>query len=215
MFTLKLGILRVLVFFALRCKLYYMWSRLYRAINRNLAWDVALPKIGNEEELTKILATLKWAADDWTELWDAIATPQQAWATHRAGKPVGDCDEYSVISAELLRPFLSGLPFPITRGGYITILEVGILSVPWTWPGGTSGHNVCMFSYVSGSNKYWAYVGNWFGGGVRWGFHSREELIKDILKIVKGRGVNRISALGAAYVKPDLQLVKWWSAKSF
>ncbi len=215
MFTIKLWVLRILVFLVLRCKIYYVWSRVYRWLYAGDTGKVALPTINNEAELTGILSKIKWKEDTWKELWDAVATPQMVWVGMTKDLPTGnDCDEFSVLATELLRPFIKGKQFVCNRGGSISILEVGMLSVPWTWPGGSNGHNVCMFSYNDGERIKWAYVGNWFGGAVRWSFDSCESVIADVLLTARKSGSSTLRPLGAAYADYKLKLIKWWPASS-
>ena len=103
---MKKFILKIGVWFALKCRLYYIWSKIYRFFRERKFRNVELPYYETLDALEEELGKMVWREDDWTMLWDAISTPQ---ATYGRYKPRKDYEEYiSTLSA----PVSGNSPYP-------------------------------------------------------------------------------------------------------
>ena len=205
--TVKVWILRRLTWLALKGRLYYVWSKVYRFLFERKHRDTPIPGFVSMSGVTGFIGKMAWRKDTWVMLFDAISSPQATIARHLAGKKAGDCDDISLVAAACIRDML--------RRGYLKetmeVVEVGLLSVPWVDKNGkTGGHNVCAFSYkvpVSGSYVInWAHMSNWHGGEVRDGaggraFGSLKDVVRDVLA---GR-----TSLGWAFANVDLELLRY------
>jgi hypothetical protein len=83
----------------------------------------------------------------------------------------------------------------------------GLLSVPFLLNGKLGGHNVGVFRYRWGSENWlWAVVSNWYGGLVRYGFHSLPAVVEDVLVGEYGSHNPKAESLGWAVADLDLRL---------
>ena len=176
---------RVMVWLTLYCHIYYVWSKLHRLLFDRKYDDTRLPLFDKLDALETVVGKMVWRRDGWRSLWDAICTPQAAWAKFRMGKPAGDCDDISVFA-------LSRLVNMASRGELVYLgvqpwgqkCNIGLLSVPWFDKGSrkTGGHNVAVMKYVdrdSGEDR-WAHMSNWYSGKMAWGFESLEQVVKNV-----------------------------------
>jgi len=193
--------LRILFWVAINSRLYYLWSKFYQSTFERWAKNVVLPVYGSLLELEADLSKMKWIADGFWELGDAIGSPQATYVKYlKESKLAKDCDEFAIYAVDRIEEMKS-------RGLLSSIRSVGILSVPWHGPKGTGGHNVCAISYIDEDTEKWAYVGNWYHGQTQWGFASLTAVASEIVG-------NNVS-LGYGFANNKLKLLKYkWDAKS-
>ena len=75
----------------------YPWSRLRQRLCEWRYLKKELPTANSLPEIRTHLKKVKWTADGFFHLWDAISYPQTVWA-----KKKDDCDGFSVLAAELI-----------------------------------------------------------------------------------------------------------------
>lgn len=75
----------------------YPWSHLRQRLCEWRYLKKELPTAKSLPEIRAHLKEVKWTADGFFHLWDAISYPQTVWA-----KKKDDCDGFSVLAAELI-----------------------------------------------------------------------------------------------------------------
>lgn len=203
--------LRFLCFVALRCRVYYVWSIIYRVIFGMKYRRVILPKINDLLDLQKIISQMDWRPDGVLELGDAISNAKIAWGRNISGKGSNDCDDISAFAADRIQTIIKSATSPVYPG-VEDIISADILTCCWkkNEKFAVGGHNVCIFLYHSthGFLTY-GWMSNWYDGVPRLGYTYAIDVIMDILK----EAGNPIP-LGAAMVSSDLTyMFNWWSAK--
>jgi hypothetical protein len=206
----KKFLLKICAWFALKCRLYYFWSRVYRFLYERKYKNVQLPYYGHLKDLEKVLGEMIWIEDDWTMLWDAISTPQATYQRHvdrQDDEDAGDCDDISLFAANRIYDRGSILRSDNDEDSYL--VKVGLLSCPWiSAKGKAGGHNVCAFQYMELKTgvAQWAHVSNWHNGKIQWGFNS----LYDVVSAVVGR--KKCTSLGWAFASINLKLQEYhWS----
>ena len=203
---------RIFIFFSLRLRLYYWWSRRYQFAFEWRYENEVLPELSGFADLENVLSRMRWRKDTEVMLYDAISTPQATYARHRMGYEAGDCDDISIYAVNRINDMRSRDLF---RGN---VYEVGLLSVPWIDEDDEiGGHNVCAFSYNSkltdGTTDYgvirWAYVSNWFNGRIRYGFKSIEDVVREILRFKSAQSI------GWAWATEKLEVIKYHNGEGF
>ena len=96
-----------------------------------------------------------------------ISTPAKVEARGMHGLPVGDCDDFSIYAATAIQQ-MSERSNGVLSGKVVK--EVSLLTVPWLEKNGiVSGHNVCVFRYLTTDGKWWwAWVSNWYDCRIQW-----------------------------------------------
>lgn len=190
---MKLFFLRILVWFALKCRLYYIWSKVYRFFaERKYKKNVVLPKLNSLNELEDLIGNIIWRKDKWYMLWDAISYPEATYGRYVTNKG-SDCDDMAILAAFLLED--------MKKHGKVNFMEVGLLSVPWLSKNrGVGGHNVCIIKYKSGMDTYYAHISNWNMGKIQWAFPSVQSVVKEVL---------HGETLGWSVATPNLKLKQY------
>lgn len=160
----------------LRCQIYAVWSRIYRWF-----WErkrrKALPQFQKLGDLVALIRTLKWRADGWRQLGDAISHPEHVqWlADNDPAREVGDCDDFAIYEVTALQQ-------PELRRSY-GIAAAEMLTVSWYKYGGKAtegnpmghyGHNVCLIRYTDGKWTFMDY------GWPYWRRDTVEEVVADV-----------------------------------
>jgi hypothetical protein len=206
---LSLAILRFFTKVVLKWKLYYLWSKVYRRLFEDKYKNMSIPDFDDLDSISSVLKKMKWKADDWRTLGDAISYPEAVWARYIMNEPVHDCDEFSIFAAKAIENLLA-------KQSYVDIGRVvGVLSMPWQVDGKkwkVGGHNVCAFTYKRNNVFYWAHVGNWYGGKVQY-TSKRGNWYRDLSDIVKDVVGDNMS-LGWAFATTDLKLMRFENGKS-
>lgn len=205
---MKKFLLKICVWFALKCRLYYFWSKIYRFLYERKYKNVELPYYGTLQDLEEELDKMVWRADDWTMLWDAISTPQATYQRHidrQDNEDAGDCDDISLFAANRIKDRGGILRNDKNKDSYL--VKVGLLSCPWlNKDNKTGGHNVCVVQYMvlnEDNRTYWAHVSNWNNGKIQWGYNS----LYDVVSAVVGR--KNCTSLGWALADNDLKLMEY------
>jgi len=200
---LKIKILKVLVWFALRCRLYYLWSRFYQCAFES-KWDsVVLPQPLSTTEFENLIGSFGWREDTWYMLGDVISSPKAIYGRWlEKGAPQGDCDDHSYFAMHMIRSMSERGVLTGTTGIKIKVRDLFLLSVPF-YGHNVGGHNVCVFNYRLNDFIRWAYVSNWYDGKIQWGYENLESIVKSVLR-------ERIS-LGWAIADKNLRLVRYES----
>lgn len=209
---MKIWFLRVMVWFSLRLRIYYAWSRVYQWLREKCKWEqVSIPLFPSFAKIEEITGSMIWREDTWRELWDAISMPQAVYGKHLKGQKEGDCDDISIFAAYCIEQ----ARHQVDLGK--TVTEVGLLTCPWVLQtnGKTGGHNVCAFAYRENGGVKWAWISNWFKGEIQWNLDSKEDIIRAMI------GTRAIS-LGWAFARVSLKKEKLklklteyhWSLKS-
>lgn len=188
---MKLLVLRILVWFTLRLRIYYAWSKVYQWLHEKRKWSqVPIPLFSSLERIEGIVGAMRWQRDDWRALWDAISMPQAAYGKHLKGeKSPKDCDDISIFAAYIIERARGCVDLGKT------ITEVGLLTCPWlTHQGKTGGHNVCAISYRENGGVKWAYISNWYNGKFSWEHNSKADIIRHMT-------AERSTALGWAFAR--------------
>lgn len=164
-----------------------------------------IQRFGSLGSLVVYIQELKWTADTWRELWDAISSIGHIqWrADHQPQRLIGDCDEFGRYSACVIRNELKDDP----RWGGLGVKSTFLLTVMWKkiggeeWAGnqkGYGGHNVCLIHYLDGS---WSYMD--------YGWPSkRVESVADVVKQVRDRYAQEYEPLGFAWSDPETLKLK-------
>lgn len=167
-----------------------LWSRLHAWI-----WErktqAPLRRYSSIPELVKAIQSLKWRADTWRELWDAVssigAIQWRMW--YDPEKAIGDCDEFGRYSACVIRLEKA------LGSKWIDLDKIDtsfLLTVMWK-ERSYSGHNVCLIRYTDGT---WAYMDYGFPS------HPRQE-IKGVVREILHRYAPDGELVGYAFSDPD------------
>jgi hypothetical protein len=103
-----------------------------------------------------------------------------------------------------------------SRGLLRGVTEVGLLSCPWMdWDDKVGGHNVCVFRYILETGERhtkmrWGHVSNWYGGEVREGYKTLEDVVRFV---VKAGGGKEARSIGWGYASVGLRLREYGSGK--
>ncbi len=145
---------KFLYWMMVRCRIYFLWSRLYRLMNRYHEYNgTEVVRRFKPTDVYRAISTLRWVKDGPTELWDAIADPRYGEWMYQTKletgvQPVGafDCDDFATWAAASLES---------------DEWETCIFNLVWTVVGsiGIEGHNVAL-AYNRHSGRYW-HIGNW------------------------------------------------------
>jgi hypothetical protein len=214
--TVKVWILRGLTWLALRGKLYYVWSRIYRFLfERKRIKKYRIPGYTSlPDGVERTVDRMRWRKDTWVMLFDAVSHPHATLGRHLEGLKAGDCDDISLFAAWAIRDMMR-------RGFLAPFRFVGLLSVPWLdGKGKCGGHNVCVVSYVDPQTNEvrWAHVSNWRSGQVQT-HDRRNELFADVRDVVRDvlSGPSRdrnCTSLGWARADCDLKLVEYHNGRN-
>lgn len=156
-------------FFMLRCRIYYVWSRLGDWLFERRYLNRQLKQYDSLEELEQTIGKWVWRPDPWWQLGDMFSCPGKVECAGFDGKSVGDCDDFSRYAADRIEDMRKRFGGTVGRK---FVRNVSLLTVPWMGPGGkVSGHNVCVFEYQSPTDPQkwiWAWISNWYKGKARW-----------------------------------------------
>jgi hypothetical protein len=217
-FFLKIG-----AWFALKCRLYYMWSKVYRWF-----WEDGelkrqeMPKYDDYGRIEEVTGLMQWRKDTWVMLFDAISRPQAAYHRYLHGNQAGDCDDIALYAINRLhdQAVRNGriLKSPGRADFRVDLDSFGLLSCPWIRGSKAGGHNVGIFRYSlssGGIDKWeWAHVSNWYRGKIRFGFPSKPALVDDILAGEYGHFDPKAESIGWAHCDLNLKLKEYhWSLK--
>jgi len=214
---MKLKLMRALTWLALKGRLYYVWSRVYRWLWERSFRDIELPTFETMEELLHFASEIQWRRDTWIQLWDAVGDPRATYARHVTGMQkdwASDCDDISIFIADRMRNM-------IVEGKLKHVTEVGMLSCPWMKRDGKiGGHNVCAFEYTSSMPstsedrveliRRWGHASNWDGARPSLGHASVRDLVQDVVSKGAGEGGK---SLGWALCNTDLELRRYDGGK--
>ena len=182
--------LRVKILFAklgawlmLRCGVYYLWSRLLRALPPRRRYRGHVLALHTVDQILSVFRARTWTPDRWYELGDSINWPR-AFEAHS-----GDCDEYAVYALDAGR---DGLRDPLER----PLVPVGLLTTSYIRRGKIAGHNVALFSLPSGALVHLSNWGYYDQGGS--GFPTCEACALDV--------ASRIRALPVAFAVVTAEL---------
>lgn len=169
---------KILCFFVLDLRLYYVWSRIGRFIYEFGYRDQKIRKYTSVQELEDTMSQFHWRPDQWWQLWDMISRPEAVEARALSGKDVGDCDEFAVYAGTVLPQIIWDNPKEI-----IGFRDISILTLAWVDNGGLGGHNLCVFKYMEKDSvrSYWAVMSNWYECKIQ---YSRYESISDLAKSI-------------------------------
>ena len=140
----------------MKTRLYFVWSRIYRALFEGKRAPVR--EFKTLTDLVLYVRGFKWRADSWRQLFDAVGHPEHVeWlAQNDPDKFIGDCDEFAVYQAHVISTQPS-----VAESWHIKKAEV--MSVTWYKFGGEAetgnpmgygGHNVCLIQLEEGK---WCY----------------------------------------------------------
>ena len=199
---MKLRVMRWLTRLALKYKWYYRWSRIYRWLWERKHDGTRLPSFHSIHILEDTVGSMCWRKDTWLMLWDAVSTPQAAWARHLNGRKAGDCDDISIFAAVCM--------VDMRDKGYLpTVAGIWLLSVPWMdYNRKVGGHNVCAYRYVEKGEVRFGHISNWYDGERCEGFQSLREVVLSILGLR--------TSMGWALANPEtLALVEYGEGSDF
>lgn len=154
---------RLTVFLYSRLRIYSTWSKIYQFLYERKT-RMPLKRFPGLAELVFYVRELKWRADSWLELGDAVSHPEAVqWrAENVPSKFIGDCDEFGIYQAAVIQNELMHKP----DWGHLGMVKADTLSVLWyktggeSWEGnylGFGGHNVCLIKYKDGRYAYMDY----------------------------------------------------------
>ena len=193
---MKIWFLRILVWFSLRLRIYYAWSRVYQRLWEKRKYKgISIPLFPSFTKIEEITGAMHWSPDTWQQLWDAISMPRAVYGKHLRGeRSATDCDDISIFAAYCIERARRRVDLGKT------IVDVGLLSCPWVvhQNAKVSGHNVCAFAYRDNGSIKWAHISNWFGGKIQWDFPNKSAIVKSMTR-------NRATSLGWAYARVSLK----------
>jgi hypothetical protein len=152
------------VLFFLKSGIARFWYKLYQFLwERNKLAE--LKRFPDIEDLVNYVRGLKWRADTWRELGDAVSSAEAVqWRANNDPRAlIGDCDEFGVYIAAVFNNELAKVS---NWSGDIGFERGDLLTVMWyktggkEWEGnrnGFGGHNVCLISYKDGGYSYMDY----------------------------------------------------------
>lgn len=117
----------------------YFWDREYDG--------TPLTVYATVNDLREWIAKQTWVADNWTELWDAVCTPQKVQAVGQGAAKegdvahdIGDCDEFAIYITNAIEVSLAA-----GQMKELNIANPRFFTVTWMTPDGKpEGHNVCL-----------------------------------------------------------------------
>jgi hypothetical protein len=181
-------VFRIGYFFMWKCRVYLVWSKIYRWVYHRQYKHVKLLHDLNAHIVEHLLKKLTWTKDGPRELWDAIGSPH--WVeycldeiTRTNIQPYGslDCDEFAVWAACALKDEFRPIVF----------------NVFWRNGDGFGGHHICVFRNISG----YYHIGNWGKVGP---FPTQLTAVEDVVKRKDGK------IIGWAMFDPmKLNLLDW------
>lgn len=193
------------VIFFLKSGIARLWYKLYQFLwERNKR--ERLQRFPDIQDLVDYVRTLKWRADTWRELGDAISSAEAVqWrADHDPKRFIGDCDEFGVYQAAVLNNELVAdqnwsSDLGIYRGDLLTVMWYKTGGKEWEGNrNGFGGHNVCLLTYDDGTYSYMDY-----------GWPSvRRETIQEVVEDVRLRYAQVFQPIGWAVSDPVTLKVK-------
>lgn len=169
----------------------WLWERNKRA---------PLKRFPDMQDLVDYVKTLKWRADTWRELADAISSPEAVqWrADNEPRRLIGDCDEFGVYEAAVIQ---NETARDSAWSADLGIVSACLLTVMWyktgglEWEGnrnGLGGHNVCLIMHNGG----WSYMD--------YGWPSKKrKTIQEVVEDVRLRYAQEYEPLGWAVSDPN------------
>lgn len=212
-FFLKIG-----AFLALKCRIYYVWSKVYRWLWERKYRGQEIPRYDTCARIEEVTGKMKWRKDTWLMLWDAISLPEATYYRHLHDGG-SDCDDIALFAINRLYEFARGndtFLFYKENACYLTNLRsFGLLSVPWIRDGKAGGHNVGVFKYSDKDEGWlWAHVSNWYRGQIRYGFKSLPAVVDDVLSGEYESFDIKAESVGWAHADLCLRLMEYrWSHK--
>ena len=206
---MKKFIFKILTWFSLRCRLYYVWSKVYRWLYER--GHPRLPPFDDYGSIEILTGRMKWRRDTWLMLWDAVSAPEATYTRFCTGEDAGDCDDIALWAINRLHDiaYRNGrtLRSP-ERAPFIScdLASFGLLSVPWIKDGKIGGHNVGVFRHRVGDGWEWCHVSNWYGGQIKFGFSSLPAVVEDVLSGEYGLYTPKAESLGWAVADLNLRL---------
>lgn len=137
--------LSVLLWFYIRSHLYKGWSHLHRFLYDRPYAKTEISTYATLSDLRDWISKQNWVADGWTELFDAVCSPEKVQAVGQEGDHnIGDCDEFAVyLTAAITKSLNAGLMQADK------IRNPRFLTVCWmNREGKSDGHNVCLLEHV-------------------------------------------------------------------
>lgn len=198
-----LNIASYTVYFFLKSGAARLWYKLYQFLwERNKKEPLA--HYANLDELAACVRTLKWRADTWREIGDAIGSAEtvQYRINHDPRRFIGDCDEFGVYEAAIVNKELSDDPnwsqdLELLRGDLLTVMWYKTREFRWE-KNGFGGHNVCLLSHTDGTFSYMDY-----------GWPSeRRQTIQEVVEDVRVRYAQFYKPVGWAVSDPVTLKVK-------
>jgi len=164
-----------ITFIAIRCRIWVIWSKLYRFLYERKYRNYNMPFFSTFGELEATLAQMKWRKDGPMELMDAASLPQATYGRFKDGKAAGDCEDISLFAATSI--YFMKASLLVAAGSMIN--DVYLLTVIWEGSGSkiVEGHSVCVFSYKAEDGIKWAWVSNWYGGKIQWERRNIGEIV--------------------------------------
>lgn len=143
----RIFLARLWVYFWNRAHGYEVWSKIHRLLFDRAARGLKLPTCEDPGEIAAYLRGMGWRADSWTDLGDAVCSPEMVWYRFLVdvkNHDVGDCDEFAIFSAGVITE-------SIKCGTWKSVaVEPRLLSVTWfDAEGRAQGHNVCLVRWQS------------------------------------------------------------------
>ena len=207
---MKRFFMKILVFFALKCRIYYIWSRLYRILLESQYRKDKLPVYDDIDRLHETLRGMTWVRDTSLQLWDAVSYPTATYYRDLHGEGAGDCDDISMFAITCIAVMNANgveLSSVIKRP---IIGSEGMMSCPCIKSDGTiGGHNVGIFEYIDkNGNRRWAHVSNWHKSRLQLNFVSKEAIARHVVESMAGK------SLGWAICDINLKLREYhWRLK--
>lgn len=183
---------RLSSFLYLRLSGYKTWSNIYRAIWEREFRDIPLRVFGDLPTLEALLQknALKWRADSWKQLFDAVSYPAKAQLVFEgtyAPDSGFDCDDFACFTTNVLEKSLVLAKFPVSAPRFFTVM--------WLKGWKAAGHNVTLVTLEDGSFAYLDY------GAVTGVATTPEGVAANVMNRYASEGARRI---GWAISKGDL-----------
>lgn len=195
---LFLRISTFVVLFFLKSGIARLWYKTYQFLwERNKRTSIR--RFSDMKDLVNYVRTLKWTADTWRQLGDAISSAEAVqWrADNDPKRLIGDCDEFGVYQAAVINNELVSDP---NWNSDLEIQRAWLLTVMWHKTGewAFGGHNVCLIKYKDGGYSYMDY-----------GWPSmKRRTIQEVVEDVRSRYANTTQPIGWAVSDPVSLKVK-------
>lgn len=182
--SFKIFMAKLVVWTWFHSNLFRYWSKVYQWVwERNKT--MLLYGYRDITELVSYVGKLKWRADTWREVGDAVSSPEHVqWlAEHEPEKFIGDCDEFAVYQAAVVNRELD-----MWNPSFAEYKQAYLMSVAWyhTPNGRFGGHNVCLLQDRKGKYSYMDY-----------GFPSQKvETLEEIAHLVMKRYAGQYEKIG-------------------